>query len=396
MSDNKRPILILLGTMGAAPFAGMAWQVLHHLEGFRRAGCDVYYIEDTGTWPYNPRLNAISEDCACAVEFVARTLAWCGMENRWAYRAEPERGRVYGMGEDRLARLLSEADVLVNLTGATPLREEHRAVPIRVYLETDPVAPEIDVAMGRQLMIDLMAAHTHHYTYGENLGAPDCGVPVVGPFRYRPTRPPVILDWWRPAPDAARPAPQFTTIGNWKQSGKDVEWNGQTYAWSKHHEFLKFLDLPRRTGGQSFELALSSIDEPTIALLREHGWGVTPALPLSLELEPYRAFIRGSRGEFTVAKDQNIRLRSGWFSDRTACYLAAGRPVVTQDTGFGNILPTGAGLFPFRTLDDAAAAIAAINADYEGHCRATRRVAEGYFDAEVLLSRMLREIGVIG
>src|SRR5262249_32027194 len=151
-------------------------------------------------------------------------------------------------------------------------------------------------------------------------------------------------------------------------------WQGETYCWSKHHEFLKFLDLPRRSG-QAFELALAGDDAPTLALLREHGWRVKDALRLSLEIAPYREYLCASRGEFTVAKDQNIRLRSGWFSDRSACYLAAGRPVITQDTGFGNLLPTGRGLFAFRTMADVLTALDAIRSDYKGHSQAAGGIA---------------------
>jgi hypothetical protein len=392
MSQNK-PVVVVLGTMGGAPFAGMAWQVLHHLEGFRRLGCEVYYLEDNGAWPYDPRHDAISADCTYAVDFIATTLSWCGMADRWAYRAASENNRVYGIGAARLGELLARASILINLTGATALRDDHMTAPVRVFLETDPVAAEIEVALGRESTIQMLAAHTHHFTYGENLGAADCGVPT-GPFRYHLTRPPVILDWWPlPPPDSV--GTHFTTIGNWKQSGHDIQWKGQTYAWSKHHEFMKFIDLPARTA-QRFQLALSAVDQPTLELLRARGWDVTAALPLSLDIHRYRRFIRHSRGEFTVAKDQNIRLRSGWFSDRSACYLAAGRPVVTQDTGFGNILPTGSGLFPFATTDEAVEALDAINADYAAHCRAARRLAGQYFKAETVLGRMLQEIGVAG
>src|SRR5262249_22683606 len=160
-------------------------------------------------------------------------------------------------------------------TGATVLRDEHLRVPVRIFLETDPVLPQIEVAQGRPFTIDLLAAHTHHFSFGENLGAPDCGVPL-GRFDYRPTRQPIVLDWWDPARAAPPPTVadgRFTTVGSWKQSGKDVEWGSQTYSWSKHHEFLKFLDLPRRAG-RRFELALACDDAEVLRLLDEHGWRV--------------------------------------------------------------------------------------------------------------------------
>jgi hypothetical protein len=380
--------------MGRSPFAGVAWQVLHYLEGFRRLGCEVYYVEDTGDWPYDPEQNAVTDDCRYTVNYIARLVEWCGLPGRWSYRAAAQDNRVYGLSESELAALLRRADALVNLTGATLLRDEHLRVPVRIYLETDPVLPQVEVAQGRPFTIDLLAAHTHHFTYGENFGAPDCGVPVER-FRYYPTRQPVVLDWWADGDRAlGEPAHgRFTTIASWQQDGKDLEWNGETYTWSKHHEFLKFLDLPRLTG-RPLELALACGDGEAIALLESNGWRVVDALALSTDIAPYRDYILGSAGEFTVAKDQNIRLRSGWFSDRSACYLAAGRPVITQDTGFGNVLPIGRGLFAFRTMEHVLDALDQINVDYEGHSAAARAIAKEFFAAERVLASLLEDAGL--
>jgi len=374
--------------MGRTPLAGVAWQALQYLEGFRRLDYDVWYVEDTGDWPYNPVQNTVTGDCRYAVEFIARMLAWCGLPGRWAYRAGSENGRLHGLSEPDLAALWQSTSLLINLTGSTRLNGPQLGVPVRVYLETDPVAPQIQVAQGNQSTIDLLAAHTHHFTYGENFGAPDCRVPVVR-FTYRPTRPPVILDWWATVATPAATS-RFTTIANWKQTGKDIEWQGERYSWSKHEEFLKFLDLPRRTR-QPLELALSTEDRAAVQLLESHGWHVRDALAISKDITPYRDYIRQARGEFTVAKDQNVRLRSGWFSDRSACFLAAGRPVVTQDTGFGSVLPTGRGLFAFRTPDEAAAALETIGADYAGHAQAARQLAAECFASERVLGDLLRQ-----
>ncbi len=320
-----------------------------------------------------------------------RSSATSGLPDRWAYRAVANGGRTFGLSDSQFSDLFERADVLVNLTGATVLREEHLRVPIRVYLETDPVLPQIEVAEGRPFTIELLSAHTHHFTYGENLGALDCGVPV-GRFAYRPTRQPIVLDWW-PASSSPSPICPFTTIANWQQSGKDVEWNGELYTWSKHHEFLKFLDLPKRAG-LSFELSLACADSSALRLLASQGWRVIDAIRLSRDMFAYRDYILRSRGEFTVAKDQNVRLRSGWFSDRSACYLAGGTPVITQDTGFGNILPTGKGLFAFSTMEDILAAFDAIHSDYKSHRRAARAIAEEYFRAESVLGKLLDDVGV--
>jgi hypothetical protein len=386
--------IVVLGVLGRLPFAGVAWQVLHYLEALRRLGHDVYYVEDTGDWPYDPVQNTITEDPSYTVAYIARTLSAYGLGDRWAYRSSTQDRRWWGLSDLAVSDLFARADALVNLTGATVLRDEHRVVPVRIYLETDPVLPEIRVAQGDQFMIDLLSAHTHHFTFGENIGSRGCLVPL-GRFKYIPARQPIVLEWWRPPRDcgaAARLHGAFTTVGSWRQTGKDVEWNGERYAWSKHHEFLKVIDLPRRTD-TPLELALAwkeGVDDEAIELLKAHGWLVRPALPISLELDPYRDYLLGSRGEFTVAKDQNVRLRSGWFSDRSACYLAAGKPVITQDTGFGDVLPTGRGLFAFRTMEDVLRALEAIGEDYAGHSRASHEVAAEWFAAERVVASLLR------
>jgi hypothetical protein len=174
-------------------------------------------------------------------------------------------------------------------------------------------------------------------------------------------------------------------------------YDGERYSWSKHQEFVKYLLLPERTG-QEFALALA-IDDPkmievTVQLLRRHGWVVDDALRLSGDIDTYREYIWQSRGEFTVAKDMNVRLRSGWFSDRSASYLAAGKPVVTQETGFSKYLPTGRGLFAFDCFDEAAVAIDMINSDYQQHSRAARAIAEDYFDANKVLRKLTRDVGL--
>jgi len=384
----RRGRLVVLGIAAQVPFAGVAWQALHYLEGFRRLGYDVYYVEDTGAWPYDPERRTITDDPSYAVRYLGALMARAGCGDRWAYCPPGRPGGPLGPSAAALTAVWRGADVLVNLTGATVLRGEHLRVPVRIYLETDPVAPQIEVALGRRFTIDLLAAHTHHASYAENLGTAECGVPV-GQFTYLPTRPPVVLEWWRSgAPAGAR----FTTVAAWRQTGRDVWWNGERYGWSKDEEFLKVLDLPRRTR-QPLELALACEDEPTLRLLRSNGWLIRDAISLTTAPAPYHAYIEESRGEFTVAKDQNVRLRSGWFSDRSACYLAAGRPVVTQDTGFGRVLPVGRGLFAFRDGDEAASALETVGADYEGHAGAAREVADGYFRAERVLEELMDRVG---
>lgn len=394
MSKGLR--LIVLGAMGRIPFAGMAWEVLHYLEGFRRLGHDVYYIEDTGAWPYDPESDTSTPDCSYTVRYIAQLMNSCGMPERWAYRATEPDGRIYGMSESRFSQVFEQADALFNLTASTVLRDEHLTVPVRVLLQTDPGGDEILAAKSDRRTLDMLAAHTHFFTFAENHRAADCLVPEL-PFNYRATRQPIVLDWYTPpavpASNGMRQRPlRFTTVGNWQQS-EEVEWQGEVYAWSKYPQFMKFLDVPKHIG-QPIELALGSIDEEATCLLVSYGWQVVDATSFGRDILSFRDYIFGSDGEFTVAKDQYVRLRTGWFSERSASYLAAGKPVITQETGFSRIIPTGQGLFPFSTMDEIVAAFDAVQSDYARHSLAARRIAEEYFRAEAVLAKLMDDVGV--
>ena len=387
-----KPRVVVLGIVAQTPFAGVAWQALHYVEALRRLGCDVYYVEDTGTWSYDPERETLTDDGAYAARYLSRLMAWAGLPDRWAYRMGGEGGPVFGLSAARFAELFSHADALLNVTAATVLREEHRKVPVRAYVESDPVLAQVEIAQGKEFTVDFLAAHTHHFTFGENLGTPRCPIPVEG-FTYRPTRQPVVRDWWPVGATPASRPPRFTTVASWHQTGKDIEWQGQVYAWSKHRQFLRFVDLPRRTG-VALELMLTRADDATRAMLASHGWRVGDAVGLSRDILPYRDYVLASDAEFTVAKDQYVLPRSGWFSDRSACYLAAGKPVVTQDTGFGDVLPTGRGLFAFRSAADVLVALDAIASDPAAHGRAAAEIAAEFFDAERVVGRLLAEAGL--
>ena len=371
MSTKLR--LVVLGMMGRCPFGGQSWLYLNWLRGFARLGHEVWYVEDDAVWPYDPVQNAVTDDCSYAVRHLAGCLECIGLPGQWAMRFMGREDACWGLSSQALNELYRSCDALLNIGGATDLYDWHLAAPFRVYVETDPVISELQLANNDEHTCLAFANHHTIVTYGENYGAPDCGVPLNG-LKYSKTRQPIDLDLW---PMAYAPAaPYFTTIGNYRHAGNDVTYRGETYRWSKHHEWEKFIDLPQQSP-QPFELAMMVQDPEDAQLLKTHGWKVVSPFAMSLDVfGTYPAYIRQSRAEFTVAKDQNIRLRSGWFSERDACYLASGKPVVAQDTGFGNIIPTGEGLFAFTTMAEALAAIETINADYQRHCKAARALAE--------------------
>jgi hypothetical protein len=370
--------------------AGVIWQTIHYLIGFQRLGYDVYYVEAHACTPSLFIDRADDDGADGAARFIGRMMRRFDLAERWAYQALHSDGRCYGMTGIQLEDLYRSAALIINLHGATVPLPEHYATNRLVYLETDPVNIQMEILQNRHETIDYLAPHCAFFTFGENFGSPDCRVPQSDRFHFRPTRQPVVLDLWHSVGDDA--GSLWTTIGNWRQPQRPISFNGDVYHWSKHYEFLKFLDLPQRSR-EAFELALGSCEEADQCLLEGKGWRVRSATELSNDIDAYRSYVVTSKGEFTVAKDQNVRLRSGWFSDRSATYLAAGRPVITQETGFSNVLPTGRGLFGFSTMEDILAAVDSTNSDYEGHCRAATDLAREYFSYDVVLRGMLDEIG---
>jgi hypothetical protein len=325
-----------------------------------------------------------------AAAYIDKMMRRFDLAGRWAFVALHDDGRCYGMSDTELKQLYRDAALIINFHGSTVPLPEHSATGRLIYLETDPVELEIELYHQDPQAIAFVEPHVAFFSWGLNYGHPDCRVPLPERFRFRTSPPAVIMDLWQPY--ANGPGNLFTTVGNWKQAGR-VKYRGESYAWSKHFEFMKFLDVPRRTGSV-FELALSNFLDQDQILLEGHGWKVRPALAFSKDPDEYRAYIAKSRGEFTVAKDQNIRLRSGWFSERSAQYLAAGRPVITQETGFSNVLPTGKGLFGFTTVDEVVDAVGQVNAAYDQHSRGATELAREYFNYDVVLKRILAELDV--
>jgi GT2 family glycosyltransferase len=384
------PQVVLLGMMTKIPVAGVVWQTIHYLVGLRRLGFDVYYVESHARTPSMLMQHEDEDSSGLAAAFIDRLLRRFDLRDRWAFHALHAEGRVYGLSAGALRRLYRNAALIINLHGGTEPLPEHSESGRLVYVETDPVQLQVELHDGLESTIRFLEPHVAFFTFAENLGRGECKLPVPSEFAFRPTRQPVATEFWLGAGDDDG---AFTTVASWRQAWREVEYLGERYTWSKDVEFSKFLDVPARTG-RLFELALASYDEADAHLLERNGWRVRPAAELSADPDAYRAYIRRSRAEFSVAKDQNVRLRTGWFSDRGATYLASGRPVVTQDTGFGRTLPLGEGLFAFNDLGEVEEAVERIDAEYARHRRAAFAIAREFFDAEVVLTRLLDDAGV--
>ncbi|MDQ3009563.1 MAG: hypothetical protein M3X11_02510 [Acidobacteriota bacterium] len=379
--------IIVFGILFFYPLAGVTYQFLHYLLGLRRLGYDPYYVEDSSRWIYNPKINDMTGDASGNIAMVVPQLEAHGFGDRWCFRGKYDDGQCYGMAEGQLEQLYRDADGFLNVTGAQELREEHLAIKRRIYVESDPFRMQVKVAQGDAGAIEQLAMHDAHFTFGENLGAADSLTPIEQ-FNWLPTRQPVVMDLWT---NPFKGGEAYNTITTWSNKDRHIEYKGETYYWTKDREFLKFIDLPTRRN-VPFEMAVG-VEGEARALLEKNRWRLGSSVGVSQSIDSYRAYIQQSRGEFTVARDQYVRPRTGWFSDRTACYLAAGRPTITQETGFNKYLPTGNGLYGFTTMDDVLAAVDAIESDYEGNCRVAREIAEEYFAAEKVVGSVMERAG---
>ena len=279
------------------------------------------------------------------------------------------------------------ADLVLNLMGFIPQRRRHRAAATQwTFVDIDPGYPQMWHELG---VADMFADHDRFVTIGENIGRPDCLIPDCG-LDWITTPPPVALDAW----PATQGGSAFTTVATWRNPYGTVTFDGFTYG-SRVHEFRKFIELPRLVRAE-FELALD-IDSAEVDDLRRldaNGWRIVDPRAVAGTPEAYRSYIQHSGAEFCVAQNMYVATRSGWLSDRSLCYLASGKPVLAQDTGFSDNYPVGEGLLAFSTLDEAAAGVEEIERNYARHSRAARELVAEYFDARQVMARLLERLGV--
>jgi glycosyltransferase involved in cell wall biosynthesis len=366
--------VIAAGLAQRPDVGGHTWFALQYLLGFRRLGWDVLLVD---------RLDpTMSENPTANLDFLADVFEAFGLADCWTVLL-PD-GDAAGIPRVEVERRMADSDLLINVMGY--LDDEHLLglPPLRVFLDIDPGFGQ----MWRELQLhDLLAGHDRFASVGLNVGTPACTVPDCGQT-WIPTLPPVVLDAWPPAAGGEA----FTTVASWRGPFDAVEYDGQRYG-LRAHEFRRFLELPERTSAK-LELALAIDDADVLdrKRLTAHGWSLVDPLAVAGDPFSYNRFIRRSGAEFTVAKGMYVDTGSGWFSDRSACYLASGKPVIAQDTGFAEHLPTGDGLISFTTLDEAAAAVEEVRANPVRHRRAAREIAEEHFDSRRVLRRLIDEL----
>lgn len=379
--------IVINGYMIRHPVAGNTMAYLHYVLGFARLGHEVVYVEESG-WPnscYDPYKHEMGDDPSTGMAVVSALARQYGLELP-LYYVNRDTQAVHGGEWSDLTRHLDAADLLLNVGGVCWLPDFLRCQR-RAYVDMDPGFTQL----GR-FGAEAVANHQVHFTYGANFQQPDCSIPDDG-IDWRPTVPPVVTDLWNGAVPA-EPADSsgklqngsLTTITNWNPYGS-VTHGGRRFG-QKDEEFLRILELPRRTS-QAIELTLSGAGADVEQRLRTAGWRIRPAREVSSHFRTYHAYIMGSRGEFSVAKHGYVVTRSGWFSDRSACYLASGRPVLAQDTGVGEHLPHGDGLLLFETLEDAEAGADRIASGPDRHRAAAREIAVELFASERVLPTLL-------
>jgi hypothetical protein len=380
--------IVVAGYAVGFPMGGQIWVMLHYMLGLSRLGHEVLFLEDTSDWayPFDPD-RGYGLDSSFGRETLENIFSRYGLNGRWAYNSIIE-NKLYGITQKELDRFCSEADLLLNISGVNPLRENYMRSRVKAVIDTDPVFTQVKIA-GNDSLKDYYKAHDACFTYGYNIPSGKSRTPLSD-IKWIPTLPPVVLEEWTPV---SSPGRGYSTIGSWDTKDREIIVDGEVLSWRKSIRYESLIHLPRRLPGIDLELTFSGMGDAG-RRFADHGWIVRDALDVSRDPWRYRDYIRGSQAEFTVAKDQNIRLKSGWFSDRSACYLAAGRPVITEDTGFDAYLDVGEGLFAFKTEDEAVEAIKTIESDPERHRRAAHRIAGEHFDAKKVLSELLSELGL--
>jgi hypothetical protein len=377
----KRRTAVVSGMVAAdAGQGGASSAVLQWIFGLQRNGFDVVLIEPIDDCEERP-LSATS-----TATYFERVVTAAGMAGRAAL-VRRSTGESVGMDPASQAAACKEAAVLLNVSGMLPLSDPINTIPVRVYLDLDPGFIQFWHAQGVDMRFE---GHTHHASVGTRLGAPGCSIPTHG-LDWIATLPPVDLTRWPVAKSLVDDA--LTTVGNWRSYGS-VYMDGVQYG-QKAHSMRELLPLARRSPKRlALAFAIDPAEVDDLSRLRQHGWTLQDPAVVASDPARYQAFVQGSWAELGVAKAGYVVSRSGWFSDRSACYLASGRPVIAQDTGFAGAVPPGDGLFAFSTVDDAVDAIGRVKAEYARQRVAARRLAETHFEAGMVVRRLLREVDV--
>ena len=377
--------IVVLGYIVRGPLGGMCWHHFQYVLGLKKLGHEILFLEDSDNYSscYNPQTLEMSKDPDYGLEFIKKLFNRFNVGDSWAY-FDAHTNNWYGMNKQKVLSFCNQADIVFNLSAINPLRDWLKTIPSLVFIDTDPLFTQVKIINDLNLKT-LANEHNAFFSFGENINSSNCAIPVNG-FNWKATRQPIFLDAWKfstPLPKA-----KWTTIMQW-DSYKTQEYNGISYG-MKSISFDDYMTLPEKSN-DSFELVMVSTKAPE-ALLLKSGWGLRNPGEVSLTPEDYQNYIQHSKGEWSVAKQGYVISNSGWFSERSCAYLASGRPVIIQDTGFSKYINTGKGLFSFSTLEEATEAIEIVNSDYLNHCRYARETVKEFFNSDKILTELLNNL----
>jgi hypothetical protein len=390
---DQRARIVVTGLAATYPFGGVFWDYMQYVQGLSLMGHDVMYLEDTGRWCYDPVGRTFSEDGTLNARYLRRSIDALdpGLSDRWHFR-DP-RGIRFGIPWERVVAFCRTADLFIHISASCWMRDEYFAADRVAFIDSDPMYTQASVPAyvsgtaddAARARIDMLRRHDVFFTFGENVGADSCLIPT-DLFAWRPTRQPVVLSAFEPwrVPVRSRRR-MLTTVASWQSTEGSTKVGDRSYG-GKDVELERFEDVPGRSP-VPLELALSGL--APYERLRSRGWGIVDAYAVSSDPWRYRDYLAGSLAEWSVAKEAYVASHSGWFSCRTACYLALGVPAVVQDTGF--VIPSGSGVLSFQTLEEAIAAIDKVSEEPDHHSEAAIEIAHTYFDAPVVLGALVDE-----
>lgn len=385
-SDGNSLRIIVLGYIVRGPLGGLAWHHLQYVVGLALLGHHVSFVEDSDDYEscYDPSRGTVDKDPSFGLRFAQNVFDRLNLGNRWTFY-DAHKDEWHGPLASSATNPGLSADLLLNVSGVNPIRPWMLAIQRRAIIDTDPVFTQIR-HLTEPAALEYAAGHNAFFSFGENYGCPKAAIPMDG-LPWKPTRQPIVLDAW-PVVAASHQAP-YTTVMQWDSYAAQT-FEGRRFG-MKSDSFAPFVDLPKRVSNDTtLELALGSPTAPH-EMLKAHGWRLADPLRVTRDPWTYQQYIQRSKAEFTIAKHGYVASHSGWFSERSAAYLASGRPVITQETGFSDWLRADGGVLAFSTIDEAIAGIEAVNNDYAKHCRIALQVASEYFDSRVVLSRLVEE-----
>ncbi len=390
--------IIVGGYIGLYPTGGATWDYIQYPLGLKMLGHDVYYIEDTMQYPVFQTDGKAWSDATASILYLKKTMESFGLQDRWAYR-DIASGRSFGMTDEKILEICKSADVFINISCSTYLRDEYLQIPKRVLIDSDPMFTQIQYGIEMEGLAEgkdwntkrLIENHNFLFTFGENIGAVDCKIPQFG-FKWYTTRQPVCIDIWQNKESVY--SSSFTSIMNWS-GRKKLVYDNQEWG-QKDIEFEKFKEMPVKMPCVQFEVVINKpINKESnfnAMELENLGWKILNPKSYVSNIADYRSFILNSAGEFSVAKETYVKSNSGWFSCRSACYLAAGKPVVTQETGWSNYIPAGSGLFSFNNMESAIEAIKIISKEPKKQSIAALELSRSYFDSNIVLKDLISKL----